>query len=82
MIIRIVSAIGGDVMEIQVPPNTRIVDLKREISQRKRIPTSIFVLAFRGTEIRNENQSLADVGINDYDKLYLIARTEGGSPKN
>jgi len=78
MNIRIVSAIGGDVIEMTVPPETRVSDLKREISQRKRIPTSIFVLAFRGTEIRNENQTLDEVGINDYDKLYLIARTEGG----
>ena len=78
MNIRVVSAIGGDVIEISIPQTTRISDLKREISQKKRIPTSIFVLAFRGTEIRNENQTLADVGINDYDKLYLIARTEGG----
>jgi hypothetical protein len=78
MNLRIVSAIGGDVIELSVPPTTRISDLKREISQRKRIPTSIFVLAFRGTEIRNENQSLSDVGVGDYDKLYLIARTEGG----
>ncbi|TFF89555.1 MAG: hypothetical protein EU549_00150 [Promethearchaeota archaeon] len=79
MNIRIVSAIGGDVIEINVSPTTRVSELKRKISQRKRIPTSIFVLAFRGTEIRNENQSLSDVGVNDYDKLYLIARTEGGN---
>ncbi|MHA1232677.1 MAG: ubiquitin-like domain-containing protein [Candidatus Helarchaeota archaeon] len=79
MNIRIVSAIGGDVIELSVPPTTKISDLKREISQRKRIPTSIFVLAFRGTEIRNEAQTLEDVGVNDYDKLYLIARTEGGT---
>jgi len=78
MNIRIVSAIGGDVIELSVSPNTKISELKRQISQRKRIPPSIFVLAFRGTEIRNENQTLEEIGIGDYDKLYLIARTEGG----
>ena len=79
MNIRVVSAIGGDIIELSLPATTKVADLKREIAQRKRIPTSIFVLAFRGTEIRNENQTLSDVGVNDYDKLYLIARTEGGN---
>jgi len=78
MIVRIVSAIGGDMIEINAPPTTTIVEIKREISRRKRIPEGIFVLAFRGTEIRNENLSLAEIGVSDYDKIYLITRTEGG----
>lgn len=78
MILRIVSAIGGDVIEINTPPNTTISEIKREISRRKRIPEGIFVLAFRGTEVRNENLSITDIGASDYDKLYLITRTEGG----
>jgi len=78
MLLRVVSAIGGDVIEINTPPNTTISEIKREISRRKRIPEGIFVLAFRGTEIRNENLSLVDIGASDYDKLYLITRTEGG----
>ena len=78
MLLRVVSAIGGDVIELNTPPNTTISEIKREISRRKRIPEGIFVLAFRGTEIRNENLSLIDIGASDYDKLYLITRTEGG----
>lgn len=78
MIVRIVSAIGGDMIEINAPPNTTVAEIKREISRRKRIPEGIFVLAFRGTEIRNEGLSLAEIGVSDYDKIYLITRTEGG----
>ncbi|HUY01111.1 MAG TPA: ubiquitin-like domain-containing protein [Candidatus Deferrimicrobium sp.] len=78
MILKIVSAIGGDVIELNTPPTTTISEIKREISRRKRIPEGIFVLAFRGTEIRNENLSLLDIGASDYDKIYLITRTEGG----
>ena len=78
MILRVVSAIGGDVIEMNTPHNTTISEIKREISRRKRIPEGIFVLAFRGTEIRNENLSLEDIGASDYDKIYLITRTEGG----
>ena len=78
MIIRIVSAIGGDMIEINAPPNTTVAEIKREISRRKRIPEGIFVLAFRGTEIRNESLALAEIGVSDYDKIYLITRTEGG----
>ncbi|MHA1652274.1 MAG: ubiquitin-like protein [Candidatus Helarchaeota archaeon] len=78
MIVRIVSAIGGDVIELNTPANTTISEIKREISRRKRIPEGIFVLAFRGTEIRNENLTLEQIGASDYDKIYLITRTEGG----
>ncbi|MHA1276511.1 MAG: ubiquitin-like protein [Candidatus Helarchaeota archaeon] len=78
MILRVVSAIGGEVVEVNTAPNTSISEIKREISQRKRIPEGIFVLAFRGTEIRNENLTLEQIGASDYDKLYLITRTEGG----
>lgn len=78
MILRVVSAIGGDVIEINTPTSTTISEIKREISRRKRIPEGIFVLAFRGTEVRNENLTLDDIGASDYDKLYLITRTEGG----
>ena len=78
MILRIVSVIGSDVIEINTPNRTTISEIKREVSRRKRIPEGIFVLAFRGTEIRNENLSLEQIGASDYDKLYLITRTEGG----
>ncbi|MHA1265223.1 MAG: ubiquitin-like domain-containing protein [Candidatus Helarchaeota archaeon] len=79
MLLRIVSAIGGEQIDINTPSNTTISEIKREISRRKRIPEGIFVLAFRGTEIRNENLTLEEIGASDYDKLYLITRTEGGS---
>ncbi|MHA1301795.1 MAG: ubiquitin-like domain-containing protein [Candidatus Helarchaeota archaeon] len=78
MLIKVVSAIGGDVTELNLNPETSIQQIKNEISRRKRIPSNIFVLAFRGSEIRNENQNLKDIGAGDMDKLYLITRTEGG----
>jgi len=78
LLIKVVSAIGGDVTELNLNPETSIQQIKNEISRRKRIPSNIFVLAFRGSEIRNENQNLKDIGAGDMDKLYLITRTEGG----
>ncbi|MHA1377769.1 MAG: ubiquitin-like protein [Candidatus Helarchaeota archaeon] len=78
MLVKVVSAIGGDVTELDLAPDTPIQQIKSEISRRKRIPSNIFVLAFRGSEIRNESQTLKDIGAGEMDKLYLITRTEGG----
>ncbi len=78
MLVKVVSAIGGDVTELNLNPDTSIQQIKNEISRRKRIPSNIFVLAFRGSEIRNENQTLKEIGAGELDKLYLITRTEGG----
>lgn len=78
MLIKVVSAIGGDITELSLNPDTPVSQIKNEISRRKRIPTNIFVLAFRGSEIRNESQTLKEIGAGESDKLYLITRTEGG----
>ncbi len=78
MIIKIVSAIGGDTLELNVDENITIDALKDEITRVKRIPKHIYVLAYRGTEIANTNSSLKNLEINDNDKIYLIMRTEGG----
>ena len=78
MIIKIVSAIGGDTLELNVDENISIDALKDEITRVKRIPKHIYVLAFRGSEIANTNASLQSLEMNENDKVYLIMRTEGG----
>jgi len=78
LIIKIVSAIGGDTLELNVDNNITIDGLKDEITRVKRIPKHIYVLAFRGSEIANTTASLNSLDIKDNDKIYLIMRTEGG----
>ena len=77
MEIKIVSAIGGDILNLDVNPNTPIATLKDEIARRKNIPKNIFVLAFQGMEL-DENGTVIGVGIQPGDRIYLITRTEGG----
>ena len=77
MIIRIVSAIGGGVLDLEVSPNTSIAEVKREISIKKKIPASAVLIVFHGREIE-DNETVEQIEAQDYDKLYLIARTEGG----
>lgn len=77
MIVRVVSAIGGGVIDCEVRPNSTIAELKREISRQKRIPASAVIVVFRGRQL-DDNETFEEVGISDYEKVYLIARTEGG----
>ncbi|MHA1144487.1 MAG: ubiquitin-like domain-containing protein [Candidatus Helarchaeota archaeon] len=77
MNIKIVSAIGGDVLDLDMSPNVLVKNLKDEISRQKDIPVNIFVLAFRGVEL-DETQTLQDAGIQANDRIYVITRTEGG----
>ncbi|MHA1305923.1 MAG: ubiquitin-like domain-containing protein [Candidatus Heimdallarchaeota archaeon] len=77
MIVKVVSAIGGGVIDCEVKPNSTISELKREISRQKRIPASTVIVVFRGRQLE-DNETFEEVGISDYEKVYLIARTEGG----
>ena len=77
MIVRVVSAIGDGVIDCEVKPNSTISELKREISRQKRIPASAVIVVFRGRQL-DDNETFEEVGITDYEKVYLIARTEGG----
>ena len=77
MIVRVVSAIGVGVIDCEVKPNSTISELKREISRQKRIPASAVIVVFRGRQL-DDNETFEEVGITDYEKVYLIARTEGG----
>ena len=77
MIVRVVSAIGGGVIDVEVKPNSTISELKREISRQKRIPASAVICVFRGRQLE-DNETFEEVGIGEYEKIYLIARTEGG----
>jgi len=77
MIIKIVSAIGGDVLEINVPPQSTVAAVKREIARKKKVPASTVLLVFQGKQL-DDSAMLQDANVGDYDKLYLITRTEGG----
>ena len=77
MIVRIVSAIGGGVIDVEAKPNSTIAEIKREISRQKRIPASAVICVFRGRQLE-DNETLEEAGIGDFEKIYLIARTEGG----
>ncbi|NHJ49744.1 MAG: hypothetical protein FK733_18275 [Asgard group archaeon] len=77
MIIRVVSAIGGGVIDVEVKPNATVAELKREISVQKRIPASAVIVVYRGRQL-DDNETFEEVGLTDYEKVYLIARTEGG----
>jgi hypothetical protein len=78
MILKIVSAIGGDVIEIDVPPQSSVAAVKREIASKKKIPSSTVLLVYRGKQL-DDGTTLEDANVGDYDKVYLITRTEGGN---
>jgi len=75
--IRIVSAIGGDVLDLDVPREMAVRDLRKKIAQNKKIPESTVLLVFRGKQLE-DSQTLEEVGIGEYDKVFLIVRTTGG----
>jgi len=75
--IRIVSAIGGDVLDLDVPREITVRDLRRQVAQSKKIPESTVLLVFRGKQLE-DSQTLEEVGIGEYDKVFLIVRTTGG----
>ncbi len=77
MIVKIVSAIGGEVLEFDVSPDTEIESLKTQVAKKKRVPESTLILVYRGQQLEN-NTTLEKAGIQPYDKLYLVTRTEGG----
>jgi len=75
--IKIVSAIGGDVIDIDVSPKMTVRDLRKQIAQNKKIPESTVLLVFRGKQLE-DGQTLEEVGVGEYDKIFLIVRTTGG----
>ncbi|MFX1597728.1 MAG: ubiquitin-like protein [Promethearchaeota archaeon] len=79
MEVEIVSAIGGMKTTLEVAPSITFGELKRIIANRRRIPESTFVLAFKGME-QMDSTTLKEAGCVEKDKVYLITRTEGGHP--
>ncbi|MEM3585845.1 MAG: ubiquitin family protein [Candidatus Jordarchaeaceae archaeon] len=77
MIVKIVSAIGGEVLEFDVSADTEIESLKAQVAKKKRVPASTLILVYRGQQLEN-NITLEKAGVKPYDKLYLVTRTEGG----
>ena len=78
MIIRIVSAIGGGVIDMEVSPTMTVAELKRLVAKERNIPSNLLNLVFRGRQL-NPEETMQEAGIQDYDKIYLISRTEGGA---
>ncbi|NHI93148.1 MAG: hypothetical protein EAX96_11650 [Candidatus Lokiarchaeota archaeon] len=78
MNIKIVSAIGGDTLDMNIDKTINIQALKEKITEIKRIPIHIYVLAYHGSEITDTTTTLEKLGVIENDKIYLIMRTEGG----
>ncbi|WXG40963.1 MAG: ubiquitin family protein [Candidatus Freyarchaeum deiterrae] len=77
MIVKIVSAIGGEVLEFDVDPESGIENIKSQVAKKKRVPASTLILVYRGQQLENDT-TLEKAGVQPYDKLYLVTRTEGG----
>jgi len=77
VIVRVVSAIGGDVWEMDLPPETDIGKLKREVAKKRKVSPNMIAIAFRGMQL-DDDVTLKEAGVEEYDKLYIITRTEGG----
>ncbi|MBS7270707.1 MAG: ubiquitin family protein [Candidatus Freyarchaeota archaeon] len=77
MIVKIVSAIGGEVLEFDVSEDTEIETLKSQVAKKKRVPASTLILVYRGQQLE-DGTTLGKAGVQPYDKLYLVTRTEGG----
>lgn len=77
MIVRIVSALGGDAWDMDVQPDTQIKKIKKEVARRKKISEDTISIAFRGFQV-NDDQTLEELGVEEGDKLYIIIRATGG----
>ncbi|MCK5587833.1 MAG: hypothetical protein KAI34_03815 [Candidatus Lokiarchaeota archaeon] len=77
MIVRVVSAIGGGVVDVDVPETSTVNDVKNLVANEKKIPAATVLLVFRGKQLQ-DSEILSEAGIGPYDKVYLITRTEGG----
>ena len=75
--VRVISAIGGGVIECNISQQGSVQMLKNQVAGKKRIPSESIVIVFRGRQL-DESLSLTDAGIVHNDKIYLITRTEGG----
>lgn len=78
MLVRVISAIGGGVVDCDVPENGTVRMLKNQVAAKKKIPPDTVVIVFRGKHL-NDAQTFPEAGIGDSDKVYLITRTEGGN---
>jgi hypothetical protein len=77
MIVRVVSAIGGGVVDVDLPETSTVGEVKKIVAREKKIPASTVLLVFRGKQL-SDSEPLKEAGIGPYDKVYLITRTEGG----
>ena len=77
MLVRVISAIGGGVVECDVPQNGTVKMLKNQVAAKKNIPPNTVLIVFRGRQL-NDATTYEEAGIGDGDKVYLITRTEGG----
>lgn len=78
MKVNVVSAIGGGSSMYSVEPDDLVRNVKQLIAEEKRIPADTVIVVFRGQQL-DDGQTLAQAGVADGDKLYLITRTVGGT---
>ncbi|MHA1594773.1 MAG: ubiquitin-like domain-containing protein [Candidatus Baldrarchaeia archaeon] len=77
MKVRIISALGGNMFELDVAPGMTVGELKEEVSRRVRVPSRSIVLVHKQRQLQ-DSQTLSEAGVQDYDKIYIVVRTEGG----
>ncbi|UJG42227.1 MAG: ubiquitin family protein [Candidatus Heimdallarchaeum endolithica] len=77
MKLSIVTAIGGGLLELDVDSHQTIAQLKREVSRMKKIPANTVILVHHGQQL-DDGETIKSCGLQEGDKLYLIARTKGG----
>ncbi len=77
MKLRVISAIGGGEIQVDVHPQDPIRKIKEKIAQQRNIPANSVILVYRGQQLE-EDSTVKAVGISEMDRVYLIARTEGG----
>lgn len=77
MKLKVVSAIGGGEEILSVMEDHLIRDVKKMIADQKRIPADTVIVVFRGQQL-DDGVTLAQAGVGDGDKVYLITRTVGG----
>ncbi|MEM3594487.1 MAG: ubiquitin-like protein, partial [Candidatus Jordarchaeaceae archaeon] len=62
MIVKIVSAIGGEVLEFDVSEDTEVETLKSQVAKKKRVPASTLILVYRGQQLE-DGTTLGKAGV-------------------
>jgi hypothetical protein len=74
--VRVMVADAWDAVRLEVRPSTSLGELKRDALSRARVrgDPAAYLLKFRGAELNDEAQSLADAGVPANAQLIVLAR--------